>query len=503
MNVAFRVDASSLIGTGHFMRCLTLADELKQRGARIHFVSRHLPGNCVELLATGNYKYTPLIDSADSSESGDDDYSHWLGTSQQEDAEETIRALSDKAWDWLVVDHYALSERWETPLRKIAKRIFVIDDLANRSHDCDVLLDQNFYEDMDSRYIGKVSQRCSLLLGPRYAVLREEFYRIRQTIGPRFGAAKRILVFFGGVDRNNFTAKTIGVLKDIQDGSIQVDVVLGAQHPFGDQIKSQCADYGFVCHVQSTRMADLMGQADVAIGAGGVATWERCCLGLPTLTICTAENQHKQIADAAGECLVYAPDIGDEWSNDIQLHMKALMGNSHLRHLISRNGMKAVDGRGVSRVVAALGFTDIEIREARQDDEKDIFEWRNDRRVRAASRGSDMIGWEQHQKWFASVLRSPDRVLLIGERNGVPVGVVRFDISNNEAEVSIYLVPGMSQSGQGQELLRSAERWLGENRPSVMSLVAEVRGDNERSERLFLGSGYVAKSRWFSKGIRQ
>jgi len=501
MNIAFRTDATSQIGTGHFMRCLTLAEALKKQGAEIRFVSRGLPTHLRDMLATKSMQFVALDSETSEATDGDLAHAQWLGTSQAQDAQATIQALAGQQWDWLVVDHYALDARWESMLKQSAKSILVIDDIADRQHDCDVLLDQNMYADMNIRYSGKVPSHCQLLLGPRYALLRDEFRHLREQVKPRTDPVKRVLVFFGGVDADNYTARVIESLASIGSHDWHVDVVIGAQHPHREQIEAACAEQRFVCHAQTSRMAELMAAADLAIGAGGSATWERCCLGLPALTICVADNQRKQIADAASEGLLYAPELEGELIPAIRRHVSALMENGYLRQAISRSGMRAVDGCGVMRVIGALGCSGIEIRVARQDDAEKLFVWRNHPTIRAASRKPDVINREDHHKWFASVLASPDRVLLIGQREGLPVGVVRFDIQGDEAEVSIYLVPDIKQPGQGRELLQSAEYWFAANRPKVNKISAYVIGGNERSQRLFLGAGYQVESTSYSKRL--
>jgi len=501
MNVAFRVDASSKIGTGHFMRCLTLADGLKQHSSQIHFISRYMPEHLRGMLAAKGYEFA-LLDSAKNDAPLDElAHAHWLGITQLQDAADSMQALSDKTWDWLVVDHYALDSRWESMLRQTAKKIMVIDDIADRQHDCDVLLDQNYYTDSETRYIDKVPAHCQLLLGPRFALLRDEFQQLHGQVEPRNGPVKRLLVFFGGMDADNYTGRAIEALCGMDIPDLHVDVVIGAKHPHREQIEAACAEQRFVCHVQTSRMAELMATADLAIGAGGSATWERCCLGLPALTICVADNQRKQIADAASECLLYAPDLEGELPLAIRRHVSALMENGNLRQVISRNGLQAVDGRGAMRVIGNLGCSGIEIRAARQDDSESLFKWRNHPNIRAVSRKSDVISREDHQKWFASVLASSDRSLLIGQRKGLPVGVVRFDIQGDEAEVSIYLVPDIKQPGQGRELLQSAEYWFAANHPKVNKISACVIGGNERSQRLFLGAGYHVESTSYSKRL--
>ncbi|MBI5437578.1 MAG: UDP-2,4-diacetamido-2,4,6-trideoxy-beta-L-altropyranose hydrolase [Nitrosomonadales bacterium] len=502
MKIAIRVDASSQIGTGHFMRCLSLADGLNQRGAQIRFVCRHLPEHLEDMLVAREYAFMPLNSCSNDAIAGDLAHARWLGASQAQDAADTIHALSDQFWDWLVVDHYALDACWETELRKAAKNILVIDDIADRQHDCDILLDQNFYANMDTRYTDKVPLHCQLLLGPRYALLRDEFRQLREHIRPRTGAVKRVLVFFGGVDADNFVSRVIEALANNDIKGSKVDVVIGVQHPQREAIESACAEHQFDCHVQTNRMAELMAAADLAIGAGGSATWERCCLGLPAFVICTAANQVKQVADAASEGWLYAPELKGELVEEIQCHLRTLLANDCLRKAISSNGMQIVDGCGVLRIMGNMGCGGIEIRVANREDSGQIFKWRNHATVRAVSRNREVIHWGTHQKWFEEVLASPDRLLLIGQRKGAPVGVVRFDIRGNEAEVSIYLVPGTVEAGLGRNLLQSAEHWFKVNRPEISKIVAHVLGDNERSHRLFAGLDYRVESTLYSKVLQ-
>ncbi len=200
MKIAIRVDASFQIGTGHFMRCLTLADTLKQRGAEIRFICRYLPDYLQDSLRKSGYEFKLLTSVSTEVVEGDLVHSSWLGTCQHIDAQDSVHALSDSKWDWLIVDHYALDAQWESAVRAVSKKILVIDDIADRLHDCDLLLDQNYYANMDSRYKGKVPLYCRLLLGPRYALLRDEFRQLREKVKLRTGPVKRILVFFGGVE---------------------------------------------------------------------------------------------------------------------------------------------------------------------------------------------------------------------------------------------------------------------------------------------------------------
>jgi UDP-2,4-diacetamido-2,4,6-trideoxy-beta-L-altropyranose hydrolase len=505
MKVAFRTDASNRIGTGHFMRCIALADELKKEGAHIRFLSRSLPTCLRDILRTKEIEYISLENvEVDDSEVDDsiDELAHasWLGISQAQDSQVTIKALSDQACDWLIVDHYALDVRWEKALRPIVKHIMVIDDLSDRHHDCDVLLDQNYYVDMETRYTSKVPAHCKLLLGTSYALLREEFRFLREQVKLRNGEVKKVLVFFGGVDEDNYTLSAIKSLSEIDIG-LQVDVVIGGHHPFKELIQNSCSKYGFICHVQTPSMAELMLKADLAIGAGGIAMWERCCLGLPTISFCSAENQRKQIADAAEKGLIYSPPLSKDLIESIRLHIQALFSNPPLIRFLSHSGMKFVDGKGALRVTSWIQSSLIEMRKVTTLDSKNLFEWRNNKKIRDVSINSELIVWDEHQKWFDGVMSDSKCKLLIGMIDGEQIGVVRFDIKQDVAEVSIYLVPVRGYSGKGKGLLFASEKWLKINYSGIKSINANVLSGNEASKKLFLSSGYLVSFTSYKKDL--
>lgn len=294
MRVVMRVDASLQIGSGHVMRCLTLADELRSRGAEVHFICREHPGNLFALIAERGCPIVrlPLAEPEQIPSSGDVAHAAWLGAPWQQDAQETVAALPSGGVDWLIVDHYALDQRWEQYVRPHVGKIMVIDDLADRPHDCDLILDQNVCDNMECRYDKLVLPHCRRFLGPRYVLLRPEFRVARKNLKDRDGTVKRILVFFGGSDLTNETTKTLLAIKSLGFPDIAVDVVVGVANPYKDQVKELCSSLPaarFYCQVDN--MAQLMLSADLSVGAGGVTAWERMAMQLPTLAIAVADNQ--------------------------------------------------------------------------------------------------------------------------------------------------------------------------------------------------------------------
>lgn len=332
MNITFRTDSSLQIGSGHVMRCLTLADELRQRGADIMFVCREHPGNMIGLIEAKGYPVVRLAQAEVEYAEAPEDLAHaaWLGVAWQQDAADTITAVGDTKPEWLIIDHYAIDCRWEQLLRSQVSKIMVIDDIADRSHDCDLLLDQNLYEGMETRYDNLVPKSCHKLLGPKYALLRPEFAAARKKLRKRDGQVKRVLVFFGGVDPTNETEKTLQAVAGIKDRQFDADVVVGGGNLHKEQIKRICAaNDGFHYHCQVDNMAELMAAADLAIGAGGATTWERCALGLPSISVVIAKNQHdttKAVAAVGATlCLGYCNKVIQE---DIAEALRQLLRNS-------------------------------------------------------------------------------------------------------------------------------------------------------------------------------
>lgn len=307
-----RADASEQIGSGHLMRCLTLADRMRREGTEVHFICRDLVGNLNHLVHEQGFPLHVLPRHADDpSLSG---YAAWLTVAQETDARETGEVLCTLAPIMrLVVDSYALDEVWERIVRPLVGEIFVIDDLANRKHDCDMLLDQNFYRAMQYRYDGLVPPSCKLLLGPAHALLREEFYAAKKKLRRRDGHLRRVLVFYGGSDATCETEKAIHVLLQLHLLSVAVDVVVGGSNPRRAYIEELCGKHDFLrYHCQVSNMAELMAQADLSLGAGGTTTWERCFLGLPAIVTAIAENQLEVCRDCDEMGYIYYLGRWDE-----------------------------------------------------------------------------------------------------------------------------------------------------------------------------------------------
>lgn len=283
MRVAIRTDASMEIGTGHVMRCLALANKLRARGGVVLFVCRENPGHMCDVVESRGFSCRRLPPTRSDS----DTTARW-----QADADQTIEAIQSAVGevDLLVVDQYDLRESWEKRLRPLAKRIFVIDDLADRNHDCDVLLDQNLHDFPELRYVDRVPVDARVFVGPRYAMLRPEFDSI--ACERRASGVRRLLVFFGGVDPSNEATKVVRALRQLAGAAPPSWVVLGPTNPHSQEVREAAQDLPDIEVFDRTdKMAELMCRADLAVGTCGVAAWERCVVGLPTIVVVSAENQ--------------------------------------------------------------------------------------------------------------------------------------------------------------------------------------------------------------------
>lgn len=504
-----RVDASVDIGSGHVMRCLALADVLRESGGNVRFVCRRHPGNLCDLIEAQGFAVTslPLMGSIGSLSEVVDERARRsrLGADWATDANQTIEALgTKKAIDWLIVDHYSIDSLWESKLRESVLNIMVIDDLGDRIHDCDLLLDQNYVSSFENRYDQLVPTDCRKLLGPRYALLRPEFFEARKSLRERDTTVRRMLVFFGGVDLTNETSKAIRALHKLGRTNVRVDVVLGKSSPNHDEIKRLCGNsinYHFYCQVSN--MAELMLSADLAIGAGGATMWERCSLGLPTIVVSVAENQHRAseaIARAGG--IVY---LGEYRSVTVDILARAIefvRATPYLLMSMSDTGLKLVDGLGLRRVARRLLGKQIVLRRATESDCARIHHWRNAREIRCFAIDSAPISYETHLQWYMAVLVDPNRVLLIGEIDDEPVGVLRYEKDSECATVSVYLVPGNEGLGIGTSLIEEGSLWVEENWPDIKVIRAPIRAGNDASRAAFQSAGFDEQLYTYARKIR-
>lgn len=352
MRVAFRVDATELIGGGHVMRCLTLADALREEGAETSFVCAALPAALGDRLVAAGHALHMIAAPDGLERDGEDWHEPPLPVeAQARDVAATLAALGGPA-DWIVVDHYLLGATWHSAARRGAERILVIDDLANRLLDCDLLLDQTFGRGA-ADYRQLVPASAQVLAGASYALLRPEFARERPAAlerRKRGGPVERILISLGTTDVGGITASVLDAVVG-STGDCAIDVVLGSKAPSLARVGEFAARNDRVSlHVDAADMAALMRDADIAVGAGGMTALERCALGLPSVILPLADNQ---IANARAIERAGAGLVSDDWQR-VPVRLDEILRDQRILRDMSTAASNIIDGGGTDRVVVQM-----------------------------------------------------------------------------------------------------------------------------------------------------
>tara|TARA_Y100000589_G_C27197207_1_gene647420 strand:- start:2377 stop:4038 length:1662 start_codon:yes stop_codon:yes gene_type:complete len=524
--IVFRCDASNIIGSGHVIRCRTLARELYSRGHEIIFVCRITQGNLIKLLEK-EFKVLELIMDELSFEEQKVIQSkkrfildnQKIIQSQLRDAKLTLKALDAEGIiqpDWIIVDQYELDKCWEEfiqiNLKKISfksfqssskTKIMVIDDLANRSHFADLLLDQNFFgfDNLD-RYLSLVGKNCIKCFGPFYALLGGEYSSFKNK-KIRNSLVKKINVFLGGYDSQNLTGKILKVLTDEEFKNISVDVVQGLQSKNSDEIKMLSNQRkNITVYDSQNSLIKLFSKADLAIGACGSTTWERLFLDLPSFIITIAENQREiaKCLDKENFCKLIG-DIDNFKGSDIKkILLKAINTKINLE-----DGRKIVDGFGVQRIATALVGPQlpIKLRKIHHNDKYILFNWINEPGVRVSSLNSSLIKFDEHENWFNNGLKDKGRYHYIAlDSSKFPLGQIRFDtvslkvlnldkeflkynISKLAFEIDISLEKCARGFGLGKIVLLKGIEMLARKSKKNILFFAKIKKSNHSSIKTF------------------
>lgn len=491
MQYLIRADASADIGSGHVMRCLTLACTLRQEGHSVHFVCRDLPGGLVSLIRRQGFPATllPAPTAAQAAAAARQPethrHSHWLPVPQREDAADTAAALSFRP-DWIILDHYALAAPWQRILRRACPdaRLLVIDDLADRPHLADILLDQT-YGRRPEDYTALLPADCTVLAGTRYALLRPEFSERRTGSLKRrslpMPAVRRLLVALGGVDKDNRTAEVLHALADWhrqpeRHFAVEADIVMGAAAPHAEAVRRLAAEMPFACRVfQGTgNMAGLTAEADIAIGAAGGSAWERCCLGLPAVLLVLADNQRfvaESLRRAGAAFVLPTADLAARGSS-APLARLLKQPEAHWQ-AAARAAAALADGLGTGRLVRHLAAplsvsilpgqpeSRCALRSVSESDLETLRRWRNHPDIRCRMFDQNHITAEGQRRWFARKSADPGSAMRLYTRDGIPQGFVHFTRSEEAGETwewGFYLAPEAPR-GQGRTLGLLALQW--------------------------------------------
>jgi UDP-2,4-diacetamido-2,4,6-trideoxy-beta-L-altropyranose hydrolase len=515
--IVIRADASFSIGSGHIMRCRTLARALHRRGATIIFISRLQPGDLIEMLEQ-EFRVLKLPELSRDNLLRDFDghpltgrtlYSDWLGCTEEQDAIDCLAALAEIRCDepaWLVVDHYGLGSSWQRRMQNSLRhtvgtmpRILVLDDIADRSHHSSLLVDANRLELLArDPYHDLVPDSCTTLLGPGYALL-DPVYAHLQPLLPVRSHLTRVLIFFGGMDASNYAALALDAMCHPELLHLSVDVVVGAAAPHRVDLATRVMQRpGTRLHVALPSLAGLMARADLAIGAAGTASWERACLGLPTLVVSVAENQLNgaRALEAAGVARhLNLHEVLDPAAT-LQTAILDLQASPDSLQAMSKSCLHLGDGRGLARVVAAMlkPAPGLRLRPAQVADLWIYHWWANDPEVRRQSFNCQYISLQEHMRWYNRQIASPLTLLrILEDGDGLPLGQIRFERAaqcDRRALIGFSLDRLARGLGLAPVLLELGCAELASCWGGSVEAYGEVLAGNPSSCRAFLRAGF-------------
>jgi len=491
MRVALRADASGRIGTGHVRRCLSLARALEAEGAQVLLVCRaHDEVSAAAVDEGTRVAWLPRAGAAFTPSPGDPAHAPWAGVPWQQDADEMAQALAGFASDWILVDHYAFDARWQQAMAQATgARIAAIDDLADRPHAAELLVDHNLQPPGGDKYAGLAAAHARRLLGPRYALLAREYasaprYRFRR-------AVRSIGIFLSGADACDASSAALRACREDAGFAGAIELVSSTRSPHlaGQQ---ELASRWPLTRVL-TDLPDLrafFARHDLQVGSGGGAAWERCCIGAPSVALQIAANQQAVLPQLAALGAV-------EWVADAQRlgeTVAALVAQPRRRLALARAARALVDGHGSARVAAVLALATqpaLAWRDATAADEALLLEWANDPQARALAFQPERISPRGHHAWFAARLGRPGNCLILVATSpaGTPVGTVRFEREEAQWVISYSLDAAVRGWGHGPRLLAGALQLLG-RRSGPAQVQGWVRRDNAASVRVFRALGF-------------
>ncbi len=474
-----RADASPSMGTGHVMRCLALAQAWQDAGGRAFLLTHNLPPLLEQRLISEDVSL-----NRSSAESGSAD-----------DASQTIGSARAAGAEWVVVDGYRFDAAYQRSLKQAGLKVLWVDDYGHAPPYCaDLVLNQNLYAEELPDYEREPSTR--LLLGTSYALLRREFapwHDWRRDVPKR---VNKVLVTLGGSDAPNTTGKILEALRSTNLPHLEACVIVGPANPWRTGLEAEAAATGKNIRIVAADrdMPERMAWADVAVASAGITCWELMFMGLPTLLVVQAKNQERlaeSLKDRKFALVLGWAELlrADEIAQNFVSLLKGL--SQPLRAQMSQRARELVDGLGAARVLLAMGVELFRFRQAADSDCEMLWKWANDPQVRAASFSSDPIPWEEHVTWFRGKLADPGCIFYIASDSaGAPVGQVRYDVTGEEATLSVSLDPKLRGAGHGSRVIAQASRKLFQEQ-KVRVIHAYVKPGNEASVRDFGSAGYV------------
>jgi UDP-2,4-diacetamido-2,4,6-trideoxy-beta-L-altropyranose hydrolase len=485
--LVIRADAGAATGTGHLMRCLALAQHWRTEGGDVTFISRCESNALRRRIESAGAGFVPLEESHPAA-------------SDLAATVATLERVAAARPAWLITDGYNLDAAYHGAVRARGHRVLVVDDTAHlERYDADVVVNPNINAERLTYVCGADT---TLLLGRRYALLREEFTRHRPVRREFPGVARRVLVTMGGSDPGNFTLKVIRALREVGVEGLEARAVVGPANPHREALARAVEGSG--CDIRlipsaADDMAALMEWAEVAVSAAGGTCWELSLMGTPTVLVTIADNQvgiAEGMAEASAAVSLGCADgvaVGT-----IAENLRTLLLDPVLRRSLSGKALALVDGEGVRRVFShlrgrgtAAGRGELNVRAARPEDARLLWEWANDPGVRSNSFNAGSIPWEQHLSWYGERLASPDTRFWLLEAAGRLVAQIRYDREEGGRSARIGFSVAREERGKGygvEVIRRTCDVACAEL--GVEELVAFTFVHNEASYRAFLRAGF-------------
>lgn len=485
MRIAIRSDSGTQVGGGHVMRSLSLALAARDAGHEVRFICAEVEGHLGDHIANAGFEVSWL--SATDTPAPESEIENWRPMPIAQDAAQTIEALQDYAPDWIILDHYGFGGTWVKAMRDALPdlRILALDDLDREPLFADMLLNPAAFPDT------QITQpHMAMLKGPSHALLRPEFRALRpEALKRRTGKVENVLVLPGMVDNLGFGAAALTAMRDLPN--LKAEVVMGSQSPSVPQIKALVSDVpSWSLTLDATDMAERLHSVDLAIGAGGVSAWERCCLGLPAVNVALAENQQPGVQTIAETGAAIGLDAS-ALQNPAQIAnaLKTLIADYRT---FSQSAADLCDGNGAARVISAMSGT---LRPVTPADAKLIFDWRNQDHIREASLNADPLIWENHVAYLQKVLADQENHLwCIYQEDGADLGLTNAKRQEDGSWVwGFYIGAASAPNGAGRRMLVQFLRRLIKT-PGFTGVEATVLAANPRSRALHEALGFRLKS---------
>ena len=475
MSIAFRVDFSSEIGSGHLMRCIRLSKSLKKNNKNIFFIIKQSDyiSEIKSLLSKENLKLI-LLDNKNKK------------FSYKSDAESTIKILKKKKIQKLIVDNYKIDSKWEKKVKKYIKKLIVIDDLANRNHYCDIIIDQNYVKNYKTRYDKIINKDCIKLLGPKFCINNQIKKKFNFNHKSKKLRVRRIFVFFSAVFIPRVYEMIVTLFSAKPFKHINIDFVIGNLEKKNFLKLKKSVNKNINLMITNKNIENLMSRADLAIGSGGTNTWERISIGLPSIVFCIANNQKKICEFLSKKKIINYLGLFNTGSR-LKLKKEIIKTQNNYKNIRinSEENKHLIDGFGLERInffinkplkekikLKKISFEDIDL----------MFNWVNDALVRKNSFMKKKIKYSDHKKWFEKKIFSNKSLILKLLLNNIPIGQIRYDKKSNFYEIDYSIDEAFRNYGFGRIIIKKSIKKFFKKKTIIR---ADVKQVNKQSIKIF------------------